>query len=201
MEEVKKNIYEKLQLMRVELQKMDIKKSGQNKFVGYNYFEQSDFLPAVKELMLKYKTTSVITFNKDWAIFKLINTENPQEFIEFASPMAEANLKGAHAIQNLGAVETYQRRYLYLNVFDIVEDDILDKTQQEQPIKKEEKVQVLQKQVDGITNNNKVCPKCGAKMLFSKNKQTWYCSALCWKNPKQEEPKQEEEINVDNLNF
>ena len=37
-------------------------------------------------------------------------------------------MKGAHAIQNLGAVETYQRRYLYLAAFEIVENDGLDAT-------------------------------------------------------------------------
>jgi hypothetical protein len=40
--------------------------------------------------------------------------------------MAEANLKGNHEIQNLGAVETYQRRYLWMTAMEIVEHDILD---------------------------------------------------------------------------
>ena len=40
--------------------------------------------------------------------------------------MAEANLKGTHPIQNLGAVETYQRRYLWMTAMEIVEHDILD---------------------------------------------------------------------------
>ena len=48
--------------------------------------------------------------------------------ITFTSPMSEANLKGCHAVQNLGAVETYIKRYLYQNCFEIVESDILDET-------------------------------------------------------------------------
>ena len=43
--------------------------------------------------------------------------------------MKDATLKGAHPIQNLGAVETYQRRYLYMTAFEIVEADVLDATQ------------------------------------------------------------------------
>jgi hypothetical protein len=40
--------------------------------------------------------------------------------------MAEANLKGAHPIQNLGAVLSYQRRYLWMAALEIVEHDIID---------------------------------------------------------------------------
>jgi hypothetical protein len=42
-------------------------------------------------------------------------------------PMAEAALKGAHAIQNLGAVQTYMRRYLWVTAMEVVENDYLDK--------------------------------------------------------------------------
>ena len=42
--------------------------------------------------------------------------------------MSEASLKGCHQVQNLGAVETYIKRYLYQNCFEIVEADALDGT-------------------------------------------------------------------------
>jgi hypothetical protein len=42
--------------------------------------------------------------------------------------MAEANLKGCHPIQNMGAVQTYSRRYLYVSALEIVEHDALDAT-------------------------------------------------------------------------
>ena len=42
--------------------------------------------------------------------------------------MAKAELKGCHEIQNLGASETYLRRYLYVAAFEIVEHDALDAT-------------------------------------------------------------------------
>jgi len=121
------NIYEKLQTMRVALQNMNLKKSGQNKFSGYNYFELGDFLPAINQLMLDNKVTSIITFDTN-AVLTLINTEKTDETITFTSPMREAVLKGAHPIQNLGAVETYSRRYLYMVAFEIVESDMLDAT-------------------------------------------------------------------------
>ena len=54
--------------------------------------------------------------------------------------MSTAELKGCHAIQNLGAVETYVRRYLYFAAYEIVEAEALDRTQnkpdEEKPAKK-----------------------------------------------------------------
>lgn len=123
------NIYEKLQAMRVALQGMNIKKSGENKFAGYKYYELGDFLPPINQLMKEHGVCSVVTYGAESAILTLHNIEKPEETITFFSPMAEAVLKGAHPIQNLGAVETYQRRYLYMTAFEIVEADALDATQ------------------------------------------------------------------------
>jgi hypothetical protein len=48
--------------------------------------------------------------------------------VMFTSPMSSAALKGCHDVQNLGAVQTYLRRYLWTNAFEIVEHDALDAT-------------------------------------------------------------------------
>jgi len=120
------NIYEKLQIMRCELQDMKLKKSGKNKFAGYEYFELQDFIPEINKLMLKNKVTSVLSYMGELATLKLINCEKPDEAIEFTSPMAKANLKGCHEVQNLGATITYLRRYLYMTAFEIIEHDMLD---------------------------------------------------------------------------
>ena len=42
--------------------------------------------------------------------------------------MAETRLSGGQPCQNLGASQTYLKRYLYQNCFEIVESDILDAT-------------------------------------------------------------------------
>jgi hypothetical protein len=42
--------------------------------------------------------------------------------------MSKAELKGCHDVQNLGAVQTYLRRYLWTAAFEIVEHDALDAT-------------------------------------------------------------------------
>jgi hypothetical protein len=120
------NVYQKLNQCRIQLQEMKMNKSGNNKFAGYSYFELGDFLPAVNKLFNEIGLCSNVSFSKEYAELRIINTDKPEEVIAFLSPMAEANLKGCHPIQNLGAVQTYQRRYLYVAAMEIVEHDALD---------------------------------------------------------------------------
>ena len=120
------NVYEKLQAARIKLQSMDMKKSGHNKFANYHYFELGDFLPEINKLFSELNLCSIVTFGKEMAELKIVNIDKPDESITFTSPMADALLKGCHPIQNLGAVETYSRRYLYVSALEIVEHDALD---------------------------------------------------------------------------
>lgn len=126
--EKEKNIYGKLQATRVALQKRNIKKTGVNKFSGYTYFELGDFLPSANEVLLDHGLFTRVFFREKYAYLIVYNIDNPKERIVFTSPMADAVLKGTHPIQNIGAVETYQRRYLYMLALEIVESDFLDAT-------------------------------------------------------------------------
>lgn len=139
------NVYEKLQKCRVELQNTTLKKSGHNKFAGYTYFELGDFLPTINKLCLENKLLTVTRFDSEIATLEVINAEAPEEKVVFTSPQGGAQLKGCHDIQNIGAVETYQRRYLMMIAFEIVEGDALDPvvgqdkpdSKAKQPIKRE----------------------------------------------------------------
>ena len=122
------NIYNKMQKVRCEFQEKPLKKSGHNKFAGYRYFELADFLPTINSLLEKYNLCSNISFDKEMATLTIINSENTDEKLIFTSPMSQANLKGCHDVQNLGAVQTYLRRYLWVNAFEIVEQDGLEAT-------------------------------------------------------------------------
>ena len=122
------NIYSKMQKARCEFQEKPLKKSGHNKFAGYHYFELGDFLPTINSLLEKYNLCSNISFDNDMATLTIVNAENTDEKLVFTSPMSNANLKECHDVQNLGAVQTYLRRYLWVNAFEIVESDGLDAT-------------------------------------------------------------------------
>jgi hypothetical protein len=110
---------------RILLQQAPLKKSGHNKFAGYSYFELGDFLPTINQIFAKVGLCGVVSFDKELATLTITDTEDSTE-IKLTSPMAEANLKGCHPIQNLGAVETYTRRYLWVSAMEIVEHDALD---------------------------------------------------------------------------
>jgi hypothetical protein len=102
-----------------------MKKSGLNKFAGYSYFELGDFIPHIQTIFNEIGLCGVVSFNTEYATLCITDVDDGTVIV-IQSPMAEANLKGAHPIQNLGAVESYQRRYLWMTAMEIVEHDIID---------------------------------------------------------------------------
>ena len=118
-------VHKKLMEARIALQSAPLKKSGHNKFAGYQYFELGDFLPTINQIFSKIGLCGVVSFDKELATLTITDTDDNSE-IKLTSPMADANLKGCHPIQNLGAVETYTRRYLWVSAMEIVEHDALD---------------------------------------------------------------------------
>jgi hypothetical protein len=120
------NVYQKLNAARNKFHNTEIKKSGHNKFAGYKYFELGDFIVPALSIFDEVGLTSIISFGKESADMRIINTDKPEEMIVIESPMSSAALKGAHEIQNLGAVQTYLRRYLWVAALEIVEHDALD---------------------------------------------------------------------------
>ena len=122
------NIYEKIQFAKEEVLKANLKKSWKNKFAWYEYFELSDFLPFIVQTCNKLWLFTSVSFNETTATLKVVNCEKTDEVVEITSPMKELELKWCNQIQALGGVETYQRRYLYMSLFDIVENDMFDST-------------------------------------------------------------------------
>ncbi len=120
------NIYEKLQIVRVALAEQGIKKGKTNTYSNYTYYELSDFLPQLMKLMKENKMASMVSFTPELATLTLIDAEKPDARIDFTTPMSTAKLKACHEVQNLGAVMTYTRRYLYIDAFEIAESDVLD---------------------------------------------------------------------------
>ena len=86
-----------------------------------------------------------MSYDSEIASLTITDTDDGTNII-ITSPMAEANLKGCHPIQNLGAVETYTRRYLWVTAMEIVEHDALDSSA---PLKE----QVIITPTQGATQN------------------------------------------------
>ena len=89
----KMNIYEKMQEVRIRLQKLKIKKTGWNEYSKFDYFELGDFLPDIMSIFKTLKLFSNFSIEDEKANLTITNAENPQEVILFTSPYVKAILK------------------------------------------------------------------------------------------------------------
>lgn len=119
------SVYKKLMQARVRLQQTKLSKSGENKFAKYKYFELADFLPTAQAIFAELGLCGIVSYRHETATLSIRDTDGDGEII-ITSPMSTAALKGCHEVQNLGAVQTYLRRYLWVTALEIVEHDALD---------------------------------------------------------------------------
>lgn len=173
------NVFEKLNKARVMFREASVKKSGQNKYAGYTYFELNDILPICNKICNEIKAVCVLNFTETVATLQFIDCEKTDDVITFTSPMSEATLKGCHKVQNLGAVETYIKRYLYQNCFEIAENDALDS----QPINNNQNVNNANNTSNSGTQKKESLPKwtkeqsdsmSGLMAKFPENRKTVY---------------------------
>lgn len=122
------SIYQKLNDARAEFHTLQLKKTGKNAFAGYQYFELGDFLLPAMQVFGNHGLCAIVSFDKDIATMRIVSVDAKDGEIVITSPMGSAALKGCHEVQNIGAVETYQRRYLWVAALEIVEHDALDAT-------------------------------------------------------------------------
>ena len=121
------NLYKKLEEAKYKFHQLEIKKTGKNTFAKYDYLQLQDFIKPIVEIMHEYKLLSYVSFTSEVATLTVLDTETEDgHTLEVTSPMSTAALKGCHEVQNLDAVQTYIRRYLYNALFDIVEGDAID---------------------------------------------------------------------------
>lgn len=119
------SVLKKLNEARVKFHSADIKKSGHNKFAGYYYFELADFIVPALKIFNEVGLCSLVSFDAEKATMTITDLEDGSH-VQITSPMSSAALKGCHEVQNLGAVQTYLRRYLWVAALDIVEHDAVD---------------------------------------------------------------------------
>ena len=136
----KMNIYMKIMKVREQWLEANVKKTGINRFAEFEYFELSDIVPVAQKLVAEQGLATMYDFDNEFAYLHVIDAEGEDRgLVTFKSPMRTLTVKGMNDIQALGAVITYQRRYLYMLFLDIVEQDEFDATSQkpaETPAKK-----------------------------------------------------------------
>jgi hypothetical protein len=121
-----RNIYEKMNAVKMKL--IGIKKTGENKYSDYTYFELGDILPILTPALQEENLFMKTEFSVTGETAKLIITDLDalENDIEYETKVGSCTLKASHDVQNLGAVQTYTRRYLIMTAFDISESDIVD---------------------------------------------------------------------------
>jgi len=122
------NVHTRLSTARQMFHATELKKTGWNSYAEYKYFELGDFLIPALAIFHEVGLSGLVSFTADVATLEIFNLDNLSECIRITSPMGSAKLKACHEVQNIGAVETYQRRYLWTAALEIVEHDALEAT-------------------------------------------------------------------------
>lgn len=158
-----KSLNQSIISIRVSLQNAKLKKSGKNKFAGFDYFELSDFLPKLNELMEAEDINDRYYIKDGYAVLELVKGEEvntyTMPFVLFETPVnikVDGNtgetreVKTMQDIQYLGALNTYYKRYLYLNAFGITDGEVIDSMDNGNLGKAEPKAEpkATQKQID-----------------------------------------------------
>ena len=146
------SVHKKIMQARISLQNSKLTKSGNNKFAGYQYFELGDFLPAAQRIFAELELCGIVSFGAEEATLTITDTEDNSQIV-ITSPMSTAALKGCHAVQNLGAVQTYIRRYLWVAALEIVEHDAIDMTTGKAEPEQEKPAVNIERIVESITNS------------------------------------------------
>lgn len=124
-----RNVFQRLSDARAEFHTLKLEKTGHNKFAGYMYFTLADILMPALNVFHKHGLCAIVNFQNNEASMVVRCVDNPQDFFTIAAPLGSALLKGCHEVQNIGAVQTYQRRYMWLAALEIVEHDALDSSE------------------------------------------------------------------------
>jgi ERF superfamily len=143
MSETKLALLKRLQTARARLHGMELKKSGVNNFNQSRYFELSDFLPQAQKIFDELDMCGIINFSDPEKATLAICDVNSDDHVDFYCPLAESGVKGATALQQQGAIQTYVRRYLWVQALEICENDEVDTVDPKVVQEEQEKKNVL----------------------------------------------------------
>lgn len=119
-------IYNKIQRGKRYFLEAEIKQSGRNTFQKYNYFELGDIEPILLDFCEKENITTRFNFTSSEALL-IIRDEETCEEVYYSIPLPVVETKDPRkAMQEIGSLQTYAMRYLYLQAFEIVINDSID---------------------------------------------------------------------------
>ena len=129
-----KNVYQKLLEARSMFLNQGISKSGKHMELRYKYFELDDIVPIAVPIFAEVGLVPVVSFTEEQAIMTMVNTDKPEEMIQFSCPVRyPSENRMVNPVQALGSAQTYLRRYLYMIALDICEPDTIEPTTEKEP--------------------------------------------------------------------
>lgn len=168
-----KTLNQSIITIRCKLQESNLKKSGVNKFQGFNYFELSDFLPTLNKLMMEEGVNDLFTIEDGYSTLKLMKGEEVNiykiPFFKFDTPLNGKGAPSMQDIQYLGGLNTYYKRYLYINAFGITDGDIIDGMDQSEISKSKKQPSIMSG--GGVSKNENAITKSQVEAIikFSKD--------------------------------
>lgn len=121
-------IYQKIAGIQKNLLQKELPKSGYNKFGNFKYHELEDILPTIFRECYNQELFIEFSFTNELAQLKIRNWNKPGESVITSVPMPEIVPlnRGMNIMQSEGSYITYVKRYLLINMFLIVEKDVVD---------------------------------------------------------------------------
>lgn len=117
---------ERLAHVRLEVNEYLDSKSGLNEEDGFNYFELKDFMPIVNNIFLKYRIIGIFGFpDEKQSKLDIKNFDDKEDTIVFTMNRVKVNSFN-NQMQAEGAINTYSKRYLYMNALELCDKDIFD---------------------------------------------------------------------------
>jgi hypothetical protein len=121
-------IYSKLQQARDFIKNSPVKKEGKNTYSGYEYFTPSQISKLVHDACQDTGLIHLYRLERNelgfTARLSIINTDKPEEGINFEIPTSIPEIKATNEAQKLGGAVTYSQRYLLMIAFDIVDNSL-----------------------------------------------------------------------------
>lgn len=136
-------LFGKVQQCKQKLNKMNLKKTGKNRYQGYNYYELEDINKPICDTLLEHGLASLFIFKEDKGHLQIIDTETGA-WVQWSTPMKiserwqknkdNSGKKGdvGEAMKATQALQTYARRALYLQALEIAEPNIIEQEPKQQ---------------------------------------------------------------------
>ena len=125
----KMSLLEKIAEARVRLGQAELDKTGYNPHAGFKYFQLDDFMPEARKICRELRFLPIESFEAGRAVMTVRDFDDPSAIVQFECPAEKPNIPGTNATQVIGGMITYLRRYLWMMLFEITENDEFDAEQ------------------------------------------------------------------------